>query len=211
MDRTGRRSNSNGDCRSDKKVKLIIVRHGETEENVKGICQGTSLGTLSAKGIEQAKKLALRLKDEKIDKIYVSDLKRAKDTAKEIIKYHPKAEITYTPELRERNWGTFEGKRREEMNEADFKNDNYRPEKGETRKEAKQRAAKFADKLKKEHNKTVLLVSHVGTITHLMLHLLQKDWKEHEQYHHHNCALTILEITEKEKKIVTFNCCKHLN
>ncbi|MCX6708990.1 MAG: histidine phosphatase family protein [Candidatus Woesearchaeota archaeon] len=192
-------------------MKLIIARHGETEENAKGICQGQSIGTLSRKGIEQAKKLALRLKDEKIDKIYVSDLKRAKDTAQEIIKHHPKAEITYTPELREKNWGTYEGKRREEMNEADFKNDNYRPEKGETRTEARQRAAKFADKLIKEHNKTILLVTHVGTIMHLMLHLLKKDWAEHEQYMHHNCGLTILEINEKERKIVTLNCRKHLD
>ncbi|MBW2970484.1 histidine phosphatase family protein, partial [Candidatus Woesearchaeota archaeon] len=53
-------------------MKLIIVRHGQTIENAKKICQGQSLGTLSEKGIKQAKKIGERLKNEKIDKIYVS-------------------------------------------------------------------------------------------------------------------------------------------
>ncbi len=192
-------------------MKLIIVRHGETEENAKGICQGQKLGTLSKKGKEQAKKLGERLKNEKIDKIYVSDLQRTKDTAQEIIKHHPKIEVIHTPALRERNWGIFEGKTRKEMIEADFNDENYRPEKGETRKEATQRVKEFIEKLiKTEHNKTILLVTHGGPIFYLLLHLFQKKWEEHEQYHHHNCALTILEINGKEKKIATLNCCKHL-
>ena len=47
-------------------MKLIIVRHGETEENKIGIIQGHLPGTLSVIGIEQAQKIALRLKDEKM-------------------------------------------------------------------------------------------------------------------------------------------------
>jgi len=38
-------------------MKLIIVRHGETHENVKKIIQGWTVGTLNEKGKEQAKKL----------------------------------------------------------------------------------------------------------------------------------------------------------
>ena len=65
-------------------MKLIITRHGETEENKAGIIQGHLPGHLSEAGIEQAKKVAFRLKDEKINFIYSSDLDRAADTAKEI-------------------------------------------------------------------------------------------------------------------------------
>jgi len=61
-------------------MKLIIVRHGETEENKKGIVMGHLPGKLSQEGINQIKKVALRLKDEKIDFIYSSDLTRASDT-----------------------------------------------------------------------------------------------------------------------------------
>ena len=45
-------------------MKLILVRHGETEENKLKIFQGHTHGVLSSTGIEQAKKLAFRLKDE---------------------------------------------------------------------------------------------------------------------------------------------------
>jgi broad specificity phosphatase PhoE len=67
------------------KMKLIIVRHGESEANKKGIHQRRkdewSDTSLSKDGIFQAKQVAERLKDEKIDGIYASDLKRAKETA----------------------------------------------------------------------------------------------------------------------------------
>jgi len=45
-------------------MKLIITRHGETEENTKGIIMGHLPGKLTPLGIEQAKKVAQRLKNE---------------------------------------------------------------------------------------------------------------------------------------------------
>ena len=61
-------------------MKLIIVRHGETVGNATEIIEGHLPGKLSQKGIEQAKKLASRLKDEPIDHIFCSDLTRAIET-----------------------------------------------------------------------------------------------------------------------------------
>jgi probable phosphoglycerate mutase len=90
-------------------MKIILTRHGETIENRMGIAQGHLPGKLTEKGIGQAKKLALRLKDEKFDAIYSSDLARAADTAKEIIKFHPNVNAHFVKELRERNIGEFEG------------------------------------------------------------------------------------------------------
>lgn len=87
-------------------MKLIITRHGETEENKSGIFQGHLPGKLSPLGIEQAKKLALRLKDENIDFIYSSDLIRSSDTAKEIAKFYPNTPIKFVKELRETFGGT---------------------------------------------------------------------------------------------------------
>ena len=66
-------------------MKLIIVRHAESEANSKGISQGYKNEwedtPLSGKGEQQAKKVAQRLKSEEISLIYSSDLKRAKQTA----------------------------------------------------------------------------------------------------------------------------------
>ena len=63
-------------------MKLILVRHGETNENKNKIVQGFLNTTLSKIGIQQAKKVANRLKDEKIDFAYSSDLDRAKQQQK---------------------------------------------------------------------------------------------------------------------------------
>ena len=88
-------------------MKLIITRHGETEENKAGIIMGHLHGTLSENGKEQAKKVALRLKEEKIDAIYSSDLARSSDTAKEIAKYHPKTPLIFAKDLREKYLGKY--------------------------------------------------------------------------------------------------------
>jgi broad specificity phosphatase PhoE len=69
-------------------MRLIIIRHGETNDNANGICQGQNDSPLSENGIAQAKSLALRFKDRKIDAVYSSDLQRAANTALEILKFH---------------------------------------------------------------------------------------------------------------------------
>ena len=85
-------------------MKLIIVRHGESEANAKGISQGNRdewLDTsLTEKGNKQAKAVAKRLKDEDIGVIISSDLKRAKQTAEEINKFH-NVEIILDSRLRD--------------------------------------------------------------------------------------------------------------
>ena len=96
-------------------MKLIVVRHGETEENLKGQMQGHIPGKLTQKGIEQAKKLALRLKDKKIDVIYSSDLARASDNSKIIAEKHPDTPLIFTEKLREISRGEWEGKTAKEL------------------------------------------------------------------------------------------------
>ena len=73
-------------------MNLIIVRHGESVANSKEIDQGNkdewSDTPLTEKGLNQARAVAQRLKDEDIKIIFTSDLKRAKQTAEEINKFH---------------------------------------------------------------------------------------------------------------------------
>lgn len=197
-------------------MRLILVRHGETEENVAKINQGHMPGKLTQKGIEQTKKLALRLKDEKIDKIFVSDLKRCVDTAAEIIKFHPKAEVIYEPAVREQNLGIFEGMTHGSMRKAAEAAgiDPYelKPEGGESFQELRNRISTFMEQLiKKEHDKTVLIVSHGGPIRQFLLHYLKVPKEKWLEYIHENCAVTILEIDEKGHKIHALMCVKHLN
>jgi broad specificity phosphatase PhoE len=195
-------------------MKLILARHGETEDNINKINQGHKPGKLTHKGIDQAKKLALRLKDEKIDKIYVSDLKRAVDTAAEVIKYHPNAEVIYTEELREQDLGIHEGKPYGTIGaaaeDAGIERQEFKPEGGESLLELRKRASDFIHKLIKEnHDKTVLLITHGGPIRQYLIHL-QKDPEEKTDYKHGNCAVTILETDGHKHEIHALKCEKHL-
>ena len=89
-------------------MRLILVRHGKTDWNESGRCQGVSDVPLNSTGIEQAEKVAFSLKDERVDRIYSSDLARAKTTAEKIAVYH-RIDINLRDDLREMNQGIFEG------------------------------------------------------------------------------------------------------
>lgn len=95
---------------------LYIVRHGETEWNVKGITQGQTNSSLTENGKKQALDTASELKDIKFDAIFSSDLTRAQDTA-QIIKLNRDIVIQSSELLRERSFGSFEGKHGDEFRE----------------------------------------------------------------------------------------------
>lgn len=90
-------------------VRITLIRHGETEENRRGIIQGQRPGTLSRRGREQVRELVKIMATEKIDAIYSSDLKRCKDTALPLHQNHPDVSFHYDKNLRELSFGRFEG------------------------------------------------------------------------------------------------------
>jgi broad specificity phosphatase PhoE len=188
-------------------MKLLLTRHGETEENIAGILQGHMPGKLTDNGIEQAKKLALRLDGHEIDVIFSSDLDRAVKTAKEIIKKHPNAHVHYTKELRERNLGSYQGKHREHV---DWEN---QPQDIETLQQMKNRAKDFLYKVYHENkNKTVLLVTHGGIGRSLISVIFNKPAdKIFEMDKIKNTAIYIFEIKEDlSGNVILENCTKHL-
>ncbi|WP_163307924.1 histidine phosphatase family protein [Dysgonomonas sp. 521] len=91
---------------------LTIIRHGETIENINGLIQGHLPGKLSVKGKEQAARLSLELSSYNFSKIFSSDLKRAHDTCIKILERLPNIEIIVTSDIRERSFGSLEGKRK---------------------------------------------------------------------------------------------------
>ena len=188
-------------------MKLILTRHGETIENKKGVLQGQLPGHLSELGIKQAKKLALRLKDEKIDFIYSSDLARAADTAKEIIKYHKKTPVYFVKGLRERDHGKFNGKSSKEIDWDNL------PDDVETRSSVQNRVKEFLDNVYKKHpTSTVLFVAH-GMVNKVLTTIIMNKHVDFvdELESQHNTAVNIFEIKEDKNHIVhLMNCVKHL-
>ena len=98
------------------RTQVIIVRHGQTEWNLKLVRQGHFDSPLTDKGIAQARALAQRLAQEKFTALYSSDLGRAVQTAQIIA--NATGHVIITDErLRERHLGIFQGLSGDEIRE----------------------------------------------------------------------------------------------
>ena len=197
-------------------MKLILVRHGETKENIQSIMQGHLPGHLTKKGVMQAKKLARRFSKNHFDIIYSSDLLRCKDTLKEIRKYHPKTHVRYAKELRERSFGVWEGRPQEVINEHLKRRGivwrDWKPSGGEASVQMTNRVKRFYKKILKKHpDDTVLWITHGGVIYKVLYRILRETYDENEKPQTMNTAVSIIELdTEGNHKLHLVNCVKHL-
>ena len=85
---------------------IYVVRHGQTDWNLQGRCQGWHDIELNQTGIEQAEKLAKLLADVKFDVCFSSPLKRAVKTAQTIYD----GNIILDQRIIERGNGELEGR-----------------------------------------------------------------------------------------------------
>lgn len=98
---------------------LILVRHGLSEWNKKGLWTGWKDPDLSQEGREEAKQAGLKIKDLQIDKAYTADLKRTIQTLDEIKKVLENENVPTVVDwhMRERNYGDLAGKNKWEVKE----------------------------------------------------------------------------------------------
>lgn len=95
---------------------LVLVRHGESEWNQKGLWTGLSDISLTEKGKKQSRTAASFLKDIKFDASFTSKLKRGKETLLEIKKtLNADFPIFEDKALNERDYGEFTGKNKWEI------------------------------------------------------------------------------------------------
>lgn len=99
---------------------LTFVRHGETLYNRKNIIQGQTDIPLSSLGQKQAELVARRLQNDRFTHVFSSDLSRAYKTAKIICDSNRvcRCEVTTDKKLRERKFGSAEGKTSKELHIA---------------------------------------------------------------------------------------------
>lgn len=98
-------------------TKLYLVRHGETLFNLMKKMQGWADSPLTRKGWADAAAAGDRLAGVDFEAVYSSDMQRAINTAKVIIKHnqiHPDATVQADKNFREVFFGTFEGLSRQE-------------------------------------------------------------------------------------------------
>lgn len=191
-------------------LRLILVRHGQTEANILRRLQGQSDGPMNEVGRREVERLGLALKDTKIDVIISSDLVRARDTATAIAKYH-NLPVNPTPLVREWNGGEWDGRPAEEFLEI-VKNlttplEELRLPGGETLKEVQARASAFVkDVTEKYPGKSVVLCSH-GDFLRMVISVLMNESidKANATYRMDNASYSIFEREAGEWKMVVFN------
>jgi len=164
-------------------MKLILVRHGETDANKNGIIQGINDNKLNEIGIKQAKEAGKELKKKfKIDMVFCSPLIRCVETLNNILEECPiEGEIIMCKLIQERDFGEYTGMNeknvdKKEMNKVSKLNE----EMGiETIESLEKRTLLFLEDLKLEdENKTILVVSHHGPIKIIVNKLTGKKLDE---------------------------------
>jgi broad specificity phosphatase PhoE len=135
---------------------LLLVRHGETDWNAEGRLQGHTDRPLSEFGGRQTRRLADDLEDEELEAIYSSDLSRARETA-EIVGERLGLPVVLDPDLREKDWGTWEGLTAVERDRVEFV--------GESTEAHQERILRALQRISERHpGGRVLVVTHGGSM-----------------------------------------------
>ncbi|MCH8029729.1 MAG: histidine phosphatase family protein [Candidatus Dadabacteria bacterium] len=198
---------------------LFLIRHGETEWNRVGRCQGISDIELNGAGMSQATLLAESLRNLPVSAVYSSDLKRAVTTAAAIAGLHG-LDVVVEPALREMDQGRFEGlsfvKIKQEHREL---LDRWResPELvtvpgGETLGEVQNRAYRVIQRISDQHHgETVVVVSHHFVIATLLCKILGLPLREFGSFSLKAACKNHLSYSDGRFSVELINDVTHLN
>lgn len=197
-------------------MRVVLVRHGETEHNKEDSITGQMDISLNDVGVEQAEKCAERLKNEDFVQAYSSDLERTYETAKIITEKHGLPPERYK-EFRERGFGEYEGRPKDDWRQVVRDHDGERhhlsPEEGESLKEVGERFVGKLNDLQKKHDKDdkILVGGHGVAVKCTVMEVLGLKGDDYNKLEQTNTGLTELEYSEKHGwKIIRMNDTAHL-
>ena len=182
-------------------MKVYLLRHGETEGNVKKQYSGVTDTPLTQNGKKQAVDAHLRFEHISFDVVLSSPLSRALDTAR-VFADNP---IVVHEGLKEMNFGIFEGMTYEEISEkyptevAQWKEttrDYVFPE-GESLRAFYHKIVKVYQEVLETHQvENLLIVAHSGVIRSILAHEISESFDHYWRYSIDNCKVAVIEYTE---------------
>jgi len=200
-------------------MKLILVRHGETEWNKQRRIQGCRSDTrLNQKGLEEADRLAAVLRKERIDAIYSSPMKRAAETA-QIIADACKMKAQIFNDLREIDAGQLDGLFERELtgayeaawNELRKGNASTPLPGGESLQDLQKRTSWAVDRMQEKHiDGTVVVVAHLLTNLVVVCQVLGIDLSQVARLRQAPASITVLELTTQGNSLLLLNDTCHL-
>jgi len=186
-------------------VRLLLVRHGATINNVQRRFTGQTDIPMSALGERQTEALAARLSQQHLDCIVSSDLRRASVMARQIAQRHD-LPVQLDPDLREISMGTWEGatfdeicaREPEHLRRWQIDPVEFAPPGGEPIVQVRDRLVRSLVRWYASYpDGTLLWVTHGGCIGILLCHLLGMDLHKRDQFRRDNAALSELVMGRK--------------
>lgn len=191
-------------------MKVYLLRHGETEGNVKGSYSGITDTPLTELGKQQAVDAHLRFEDIKFDVVVSSPLSRALDTAR----VFTDTKILTNEGLKEMNFGLFEGMTYDEIQEKypeEAKKwagttKGYTFPEGESLNSFYDRVIKvYQDIIENNQVENLLIVAHSGVIKSILAEEISEGFDHFWKFKIDNCKVAIVEYSDDYKYLTALN------
>ncbi|HYG18048.1 MAG TPA: histidine phosphatase family protein [Ohtaekwangia sp.] len=199
--------------------KIYLVRHGQTDFNLRNIVQGSGMDThLNDRGQAQAQAFFEAYRQVKFDKIYTSTLQRSQESVKAFMALGIPHEAHAG--LNEISWGNKEGQKitpaEDEyyhymLKQWQLGNTALKIEQGESPDDVVRRMKPAMDHImSQEDEKTVLICMHGRAIRILMCYLLNYPLRSMDMFDHENLCLYLLHYTGSMFSLQRYNDRDHL-
>jgi alpha-ribazole phosphatase/probable phosphoglycerate mutase len=182
-------------------MQIVLLRHGATDWNLQGRCQGSTDRRLNEVGIRQAEQISAQLSSQAIHAIYSSSLQRARQTAHLVSRPH-NLPVLIEDDVRELDHGELEGLSFNEIKEkfGDFlvhwrtTPAEIQVPGGERLLDVARRAWNGLTRITQRHevNQTVVVVSHNFPILGIICRLTGTDLNHYRTFHLDPCGVTRL-------------------
>jgi len=199
--------------------KIYIIRHGQTDFNLKGIVQGSGVdSSLNDTGRAQGAAFFDSYQSTPFDKVYTSKLKRTVESVQGFIdKKIPHESVAGLNEI---SWGTKEGQRITPQEDAYYHwmlqqwqlgNTSQRIEGGESPEDVVLRQRQAIDYIMShESEQNILICMHGRAMRILLCELLNYPLKSMDMFEHQNLCLYQLDYTGSMFAIKKHNDTTHL-
>jgi probable phosphoglycerate mutase len=184
---------------------VLLIRHGLTDANVKGICAGRMPGVhLNSEGQAQAAALARRVQRLPIAAVYSSPIERAVETAQAVADARALT-VQTRPGLIETDTGSWTGQMFNDIQQKDAAvwhalqthPKSTRIPGGETIDEIAARMAAATEEIRLAHpSEMVAVVSHADPIKAVIAHYIGLDLDRFQRLHIGNTSVSVLALNE---------------
>jgi len=192
------------------RIKIYLVRHGQTDFNLKGVVQGSGIDApINKTGRSQAAAFFEAYKDVEFDQIYHTSLIRTRQSIQQFVDRG--IPTTTLAELNEISWGKYEGTPMTPQENEYYKhmlhqwqqgNLDYAIAGGESPNQVAVRLQRGIDKIIAGPGETILVCMHGRAMRIFLSLIFHYDLRYMDQFEHSNLCLYLLEQLGKDRFVL---------